>query len=139
MTNKNNDTLKIYCTKKYSTISQKYKILIRAQLVGYKIIILLGVIILYLIIIIQIFSFFYYNNYLGDFVYQIKCIFYKFMIKPCNARAFNQYIYIKELYLGFLFLAFAFATANRIRHTMKLVWLAVANMHKAQAWLHATI
>ena len=35
---------------------------------------------------------------------------------------------MKELYLGFLFLAFAFAfaTANRIRHTMKFVWLVVA-------------
>ena len=46
---------------------------------------------------------------------------------------------IERANLEFLFLAFAFATANRIRHTMKLVWLAVANMLKAQAWLHATI
>ena len=46
---------------------------------------------------------------------------------------------IERANLEFLFLAFAFATANRIRHTMKLVWLAVANMLKAQAWLHASI
>ena len=47
----------------------------------------------------------YYTNFFPFFiiiiiweiiVYQIKCIFYKFMIKPCNARAFNQYIYKTE-------------------------------------------
>ena len=33
---------------------------------------------------------------------------------------------IERANLEFLFLAFAFATANRIRHTMKFVWLVVA-------------
>ena len=35
----------------------------------------------------------FFFHFLEIIIYQIKCIFYKFMIKPCNLPAFNQYIY----------------------------------------------
>ena len=84
MTNKNKDTLKIQCTKKYSTISQRYKILIRAQLVCYKTIIFyVGVIILYLIVIIKVQFIPFIIIIIIYFIifYQIKYIFYKYIIK----------------------------------------------------------
>ena len=32
---------------------------------------------------------YYYNNYLSDYCFQIKYILYKFVVKLCNAYAFN--------------------------------------------------